>query len=146
MSFRTRDMARPQRGGAWKLDRGGFAEASRRLRGGFAGLRENAPSFLAKPGLKRTVLFRSSSRNLFAILSQSQNADSKHQPLEAHNTVAMKARNTLKPRSGFAKWLRLCQCYRATRSGFAGLRGTQCIAQVPSRSFWEFPTKLKSII
>ena len=28
-----RDMAKPQRGGAWKLDR----EASRRLRGGFAG-------------------------------------------------------------------------------------------------------------
>ena len=53
--------------------RGGFAEASRRLRGGFAGasqrLRENLPSFLAKPGLKRTVLFRSSSRNLPVILS-----------------------------------------------------------------------------
>ena len=66
-------MAGPQRGGAWKLDRGGFAVASRRLRGGFAGvsqrLRENVPSFLAKPGLKRTVLFRSSSRNLPVILS-----------------------------------------------------------------------------
>ena len=44
-------MAGPQRGGAWKLDRGGFAVASRRLRGGFAGasqrLRENVPPFLA---------------------------------------------------------------------------------------------------
>ena len=29
-------MAGPQKGGAWKLDRGGFAEASRGLRGGFA--------------------------------------------------------------------------------------------------------------
>ena len=28
-------MAGPQRGGAWKLDRGGFAEASRGLRRGF---------------------------------------------------------------------------------------------------------------
>ena len=40
--------------------------------------------------------------------------------MKAHNTLAMKARNTLKPRSGFAKWLRLCQCCRAMRSGFAG--------------------------
>ena len=50
------------KGGAWKLDRGGFAEASR-------GLRENVPSFLAKPGLKRTVLSRSSSCNLPVVLS-----------------------------------------------------------------------------
>ena len=42
--------------------RGGFAEASR-------GLRENVPAFLAKTGLKRTVLFRSSSRNLPVVLS-----------------------------------------------------------------------------
>ena len=118
-------MARPQRGGAWKLDRGGFAEASRGLRGGFAGasrgLRENAPSFLAKPGLKRTVLFRSSSRNLPAILSQP--ADSKHQPLEAHNTLAMKARTQI------TKWLREVaspvSMLPGYASGFAGLRGTQ---------------------
>ena len=37
LSFRTRNMAGPQRGGAWKLDRDGFVVASRRLRGGFAG-------------------------------------------------------------------------------------------------------------
>ena len=53
-------MAGPQRGGAWKLDGGGFAEASRGLRGGFAEasqrLRENVPSFLAKPGLKHSAL------------------------------------------------------------------------------------------
>ena len=62
-------MAGPQRGGAWQLDRGGFAEASRGLRGGFAEALRNVPSFLAKPSLKRTVLFRSSSRNLPVILS-----------------------------------------------------------------------------
>ena len=72
------------------------AVALRRLCGGFAGasrrLRENVPSFLAKPGLKRTVLFRSSSCNL-----------SHATAMKAHNTLAMIAHNTLQPRSGFAK-------------------------------------------
>ena len=58
----------------------------------------------------------------------------------SHSTT-MKAHNALQPRSGFAKWLRLCQCCWDTRIGFAGLRGTRCITQAASQTFWEFPTK-----
>ena len=125
--------------------------ASRRLRGGFAGasqrLRENVPSFLAKPSLKRTVLFRSSYRNLPVILSQP--ANSKHQPLEyychesaqhtCHESTQYAQttkwlREVASPVSmlpGYAKWLRGASRYTMYRtSAFAELFGVPHEAKI----------------
>ena len=122
----------------------GFA----RLRGGFA---KTFHRFWQNRARNATVLFRSSSCRLPIIFRQSDCnfSGSLVIPSGRHlkitlsinlwHATAMKT-NTLQPRSGFAKWLRLCQCCR--------LRGAprQCITQVASRTFWEIPTKLKSIM
>ena len=123
--------------------------ASRRLREGFAKASRKLPIVSSKTGPEThsalPAVFRNHPSSLSWLLTL--NINLWHATgMKAHNTIAMKAHNTLQPRSGFAKWLRLCQSYWATRIGFAGLRGTQCIAQVPSRTFWEFPTKLTSVI
>ena len=74
----------PQRGGAWKLDRGGFAEASE-LRRGFAKTfhrfwqkRRALPVvFLSSP-----IIFRQSDCNLPVDLSEPSHT--KHQPLACY--------------------------------------------------------------
>ena len=62
--------------------------------------------------------------------------------MKAHNILAIKARNTLKPRSGFA-CVNIAVLREVASRGFAVRNVSHKCLRGP---FWEFPTKLKSII